>query len=273
MLMHLRLETFDGPLDLLLHLIKTQELNVFNIPIVLITEQYLNFLRQAPDMDFHQAGDYIAMAAQLIEIKAASLIPVLQQGDANSMDELDENDPRKPLVEQLLEWEAIKQACTKMETFTILGRDVFRSGESIRRQAEFDSYEPPVKGDSFSLVIAFESILLKFAEKKNAPTVRVRAQSISIHEKIEVIKDRVRDVEDCIFQELLEECASRYELIVTLMAVLELAKANHVNILQEEAFGPIHLTKGEKFHENLGQIDGEEVPLIPVAQPLAAAQA
>ena len=103
--MHLRLENFDGPLDLLLHLIKAQELNIFNIPIAIITEQYLSFLKQVPALDFHSAGEYLAMAAQLIEIKANLLVPVLQNNlqESQTLEDIPEDDPRRVLVEQLLE--------------------------------------------------------------------------------------------------------------------------------------------------------------------------
>src|SRR3712207_1763947 len=102
--MHLRLESFDGPLDLLLHLIRVQEINVFNIPISTITEQFLSFLGQFPELEFHLAGEYLAMAAQLIEIKAQMLLPALQNklSDPHSLAEMSEDDPRRPLVEQLL---------------------------------------------------------------------------------------------------------------------------------------------------------------------------
>jgi segregation and condensation protein A len=259
--MHLRLQSFDGPLDLLLHLIKAQEINIFNIPMSLITEQYLGFLRQVPELDFHQAGEYLAMAAQLIEVKVAMLIPALQNRileNAQSLEEMADEDPRRPLVEMLLEREAIRQACERLERMSILGRDVFPSGEHGRRAHEFDDAMAPVKGDAFSLVIAFERLLLRYAETRVAPVVKVRAQKITIQSKMQLIKRRFEIAEEYTLREFFDECESRYELIVTLMAVLELSKANHLSCLQAELFGPIVLTRGPRFYDAAPELEGED---------------
>lgn len=259
--MHLRLQSFDGPLDLLLHLIKAHEVNIFNIPMALITEQYLGFLRQVPELDFHQAGEYLAMAAQLIEIKAGMLIPALQNrvvDDPSALEEMDPNDPRRPLVELLLEREAFKRAVDQLDSLALLGRDVFASGEPLRRREEFENLEAPIKGDPFSLVIAFERLLLRFAETRAAPVVRVQAQKITIQTKMQRIKRKFELVEEYTLREFFDECETRYELIVTLMAVLELSKANHLNLLQAELFGPILITRGPKFYDLAPELEGED---------------
>jgi segregation and condensation protein A len=251
-MMHLRLQSFDGPLDLLLHLIKVQELNIFNIPMSLITEQFLAFLRQVPELDFHQAGEYLAMAAQLIEIKVAMLIPALQNRmgeDVLGLNEMDENDPRKPLVAALLEREALLRAVAQLDAMSLLGRDVFPSGAHHRLQTEFEHVEAPIKGDAFSLVLAFEQVLLRFAREKNVPVVKVHAQKITIQKKMELIKFKFEMQEEFFFKELVSVCESRYELIVTFMAILELSKAGQVEIQQGEIFGPILIKKGKMFEE------------------------
>lgn len=259
--MRLRLENFDGPLDLLLHLIKAHEVNIFNIPIVLITEQYLSFLRNVPDLDFNQAGEYLAMAAQLIEIKANFLVPALQNtlvDEAQSLDQISDDDPRKSLVEQLMAYEAIKEACLKLDKLKILGRDVFPSGESKRREGEVnDDLLHPIKGDAFELVIALERVLLRFAQKRNAPKVTVRAQKITIESKIVKLKARFQMFASAELTELFIDCESRYELIVTIMAVLELCKANQLVVDQQELFGPITVTRGQKFEDEVPVIEGE----------------
>jgi segregation and condensation protein A len=259
--MHLRLQSFDGPLDLLLHLIKAHEVNIFNIPMSLITEQYLGFLRQVPELDFHQAGEYLAMAAQLIEIKAGMLIPALQNRLVENPDALEDmaaDDPRRPLVELLLEREAFRRAVDELDALSLLGRDVFPSGEMNRRKEEFENTDAPIKGDPFSLVIAFERLLLRFAETRAAPVVRVRAQKITIQSKMQRIKRKFEIVEEFTIREFFDECETRYELIVTLMAVLELSKANHLNMLQAELFGPIVLTRGPKFYDLAPELEGED---------------
>lgn len=250
--MHLRLENFDGPLDLLLHLIKTQELNIFNIPIFNITEQYLSFLKQVPELDFLNAGEYLAMAAQLIEIKANLLVPVLQKTPAlqpTDINEISETDPRKLLVEQLLEFEAFKKASEILQTLNSNVQEIYSSSEYKRRDEEFSNFEHPIKGNPFDLIISLERILLKYSNH-SFPKVIVKSQKITIQQKMELIKKHLEHNEIITLNNLILECLSRYELIVVIMAVLELSKANHINIFQIEMFGDIELSKGNKFYEN-----------------------
>lgn len=251
--MHLRLENFDGPLDLLLHLIKAQELNIFNIPIVMITEQFLGFLKQIPQLDFHAAGEYLAMAAQLIEIKANMLVPVLQNryDQIQSLEDIDDGDPRKILVEQLLEFEAIRKASEILGAQSHLYKEIFPSKEGKRREDEFSVFEHPIKGDAFELVIAFERVLLEFSVQKAAPRVTVKAQKITIQQKMISVKKRIEVADAMTLRELIFNCISRYELIVTIMAVLELCKANHLIAQQDQVFGEIQLLRGTQFDEIL----------------------
>ena len=253
--MHLRLENFDGPLDLLLHLIKTQEMNIFNIPIFTITVQYLAFLRQVPELDFHQAGEYLAMAAQLIEIKANMLIPVLQNKaeSPESLAEIPEDDPRKILVEQLLEFEALKRAALMLEQMGALRAEIFPSGEYKRRSDEFDNFSYPIKGNPYELVVAFERVLLKFSQQKENPKISVRAQKITIQQKMLMIKKRLEPVTVFFLSELINDCMSKYELIVTLMAMLELCKSHHIHVEQIEAFAEISILRGDLFTEIISE--------------------
>jgi len=265
--MHLRLQSFDGPLDLLLHLIKAHEINIFNIPMALITEQFLGYLRQVPELDFHQAGEYLAMAAQLIEIKVAMLIPALRGrvAEADSLDNMADDDPRRELVQALLERDALRRVVEQLDSLSLLGRDVFPSGESRRREEEFENAEAPLKGDPFSLVISFERLLLRFAETRAAPTVRVHAQKITIQSKMVAVKRRFALIEEVTLREFFDECESRYELIVTLMAVLELAKAAHVSLMQAEIYGPVLITRGARFYDDAPELEGEDTGRAAVA--------
>lgn len=258
--MHLRLENFDGPLDLLLHLIKAQELNIFNIPIVLITEQYLGFLKQVPELNFYIAGEYLAMAAQLIEIKATMLLPLLQnriEDIPKSAEDIPEGDPRKQLVEQLLEYEAIKRAAEILGKAHALTKDVYRSGEPKRREEEFAQFEHPIQGNPFDLVIALERALLRFSSQNAAPRVVVRAQKITIQQRMGVIKKHLEVGMTTTVMELLRECVNRYEMIVTLMAVLELCQAHQVIVEQLQPFGDIDIRQGPQFGEAIGDVSAE----------------
>lgn len=261
--MHLRLENFDGPLDLLLHLIKAQELNIFNIPISIITEQYLGFLKQVPELDFLTAGEYLAMAAQLIEIKANLLVPVLQKNSTlqvENLEELSGDDPRKILVEQLLEFEALKKASEHLQTLNANVQDIFSSAENKRREDEFSQFEHPIKGNPFDLIISLERILLKYSNQ-STPKVIVKSQKITIQQKMEMIKKCLEESEIVTLNSLILNCFSRYELIVVIMAVLELCKANHVNLFQSEMFAEIELSKGYKFYDDTSTLQDVEVQL------------
>jgi segregation and condensation protein A len=258
--MHLRLENFDGPLDLLLYLIKTQELNIFNIPVAHITEQFLGFLAQVPELDYQTAGEYLATAAQLIEIKANMLIPILQnKPDPENLDEMPEEDPRKPLVEQLLEFEALKKASEFLAQAGKMQMEILPSGEFKRREDEFEQFEHPLKGNPFDLVIALERVLLRFSVQKSAPRVTVRAQKVTIQQKMVELKKRLEPLESISLKEFVEDCDSRYELIVTIMAMLELCKARHVFVRQEIEMGDIAIFKGEFFFDTSDLVIEEEI--------------
>lgn len=262
--MHLRLSNFDGPLDLLLHLIKVQEVNIFNIPIVQISQQFLSFIRQLPEVDYARAGEYLAMAAQLVEIKSRMLLPnfVAEDSEASSLDEVDENDPRKPLVQQLLEHEAaaIKQAALQLESAAMLGERMLGSGEAMRRAEEWADLPRPIDGRPLQLLLAFEGVLLRFAKAQSVPRVTVKSQKITIHQRMEQLKDKFSLRSSWLFTELLEDCESRYELIITLMAVLELCKARQLDYRQEYVYGPIQIFQADCFADPTPGTEGFEEP-------------
>ncbi len=252
--MHLKLENFDGPLDLLLYLIKTQDINVFDIPIVNITMQFLGFIREAGELDIQLAGDYLAMAAQLIEIKTNSLLPILQDKPltAESLEDISDADPRKPLVEQLLEYEAYKKASETLAQKSALFADVYPSSEFKRRAEEWDAFERPIKGNQFDLAIVFEKILLQYSHIKTLPKVVVQTQKITIEQKMDDIRQTLGGTTVPIaLKALILKCDSRYELIVLLMALLELCQRRQLVLMQSDQFEDIYLTAGIQFVEEL----------------------
>jgi segregation and condensation protein A len=252
-MLQLKLENFDGPLDLLLHLIKIHEIDIFNIPIVLITHQYLNYLSQVDMLDFHLAGDYLVMASQLIEIKTKMLIPILQQGqgEEEALEEALEEDPRQKLVEQLLEYQSIKQLAQMFEKRGEAYQNLFFSGEAARREDEFESFEKSIviKGNPFELIIAFERILLRYQKKKREPQVKVFRQKITIQQQMIKIFKLITKNETLSFFELSQGCVSRYEIIVLFMAILELAKERLLHLKQGALFEDIILWASERIKE------------------------
>ena len=248
--MHLVLEHFDCPLDVLAHLIKVQEINVFNIPMALVCEQFLQFLNQLPQLDFQLAGEYLVMAAQLVEIKASLLIPALQNTPApepQTLDQMNTQDPRRPLVEMLLARESLQELTLFLDKRWNREPVGLPSGEALRRAQELDDLPAPILGDAFSLVIAWERILLKFAAQKSKPKVKVHAQRITIQKKMSFIFKNLESADSVGLFYLFESCLDRYEIIVTLMATLELAKEQCVQLHQERDFEDITLLKSKNF--------------------------
>ncbi len=235
-------------------------MNIFNIPIVLITKQYMEFIHETRELDYDRAGSYLAMAAELIEIKSKWLIPALQNRlneEATTLDEMSEDDPRKPLAEKLLEFEALKEAAEQLESIPMLGRDAFPSGECKRRADEIAALPIPVKGNVLDLALALERSLIRFAEKDKAPRVKVRSQKITIHSRMLSLKERFKNIPDCMLTDLFVECNDRYELIVTLMAILELVKGEQLNVAQEYLFAPMKITTGVRFGEEISEVEEE----------------
>ena len=248
-MLQLRLESFDGPLDLLLHLIKVHEVDIFNIPIVLITNQYLSFLSQVDDLDFHEAGDYLLMASQLIEIKAKMLVPILQNREVVEEEEILEGDPRAKLVADLLQYQTIKELASRFEKKNEEYHNTFISGEPQRRQDELEWYakEGQVKGNPLDLIISFERVLLRFQKVKKDHKVKVLKQRITIQDQMKKLIEELRQKGNLSFFEQLRACETRYEIIVLFMAMLELAKEKILYLVQETAFFDILICSAEKI--------------------------
>lgn len=244
------MNNFDGPLDLLLHLIKSQEMNIFSIKMQVILSSYLAFLDDLPRIDFHAASEYLAMAAQLVEIKAQMLLPSLTNTtpEATSLEEMASQDPRRPLVEQLLEYEAIRQTALQFEArLTQFTRfDTIPSGQYARREEEFSQYEHPIQGHGIDLLLAFERVLLGFSKRSQLPKVRVEAQKITLEHTMTQVYTWLGQAAEgfLLWEELVTRCTSRYELVVLVLALLELAKTKILILKQDQAFGPIWVQPG-----------------------------
>jgi segregation and condensation protein A len=252
--MLLHLDNFDGPLDLLLYLIKSQEINIFNIPIFTITEQFLNFLKNTTTLDYLNAGEYLATASQLIEIKAHFLLPAIQKKygqDYQSMEDVEETDPRKQLVEQLLEYESLQRAGMFLKTQLLAQPEIYPSQEYKRREEEFSEFEHPIYGNAFDLAIAFEKVLLRFSQQKPVPKLSVKSHKITIQQKMFFIKNKLEEVEFLFLLELMSHFSSRYELIVSLMAILELCKSRQITLEQNTLFGDIKIQRGPYFAQDV----------------------
>lgn len=224
-----QLDIFEGPLDLLLHLIKKNEVNITDIPIATITEQYLAALELMESLSLDVAGEFLVMAATLIHIKSRMLLPA---GD----DEPDEDqgiDPRDELVRRLLEYQRYKEAAGELEQREMLTRDVF-----IRSATPSEEVGPR----GFREVSIFELLaaLKRVIDRLPKDSVHeVTLEKITVREKMTLLLDKLRTQGSVLFEALFSEVKTRMEVVVTFLAMLELVKVRAIRIYQDELAGPI----------------------------------
>ena len=232
-----KLENFEGPLDLLLHLIKKNELDVHDIPIALITAQYLDAIALLQELDLDVAGDFLVMAATLIHIKSKMLLP---RPETAAGIEGDEEDPRDALVRRLLEHQKFKAAAGLLHE-----REQLRAAQWLRpdeRVAEIagDDYEPELEVDLFSLLSAFQTVVER---AKLRPKVVLPPEQVSVEMRIEQLLARLSETEACGFEALFADVNDRSGLIVTFLALLEMIRLKLVRVFQSGSFGPIRVYK------------------------------
>ncbi|MEW5983606.1 MAG: segregation/condensation protein A [Acidobacteriota bacterium] len=240
-----RLQAFEGPLDLLIHLIRKNEVNIYDIPIALITAQYLEYLDLMEELNLDVAGEFVVMAATLIHIKSRMLLP---RPDPRQEDEPE--DPRQSLVERLLEYQKFKAAANLLHE-----RETLRSAQWQRpdqRVAEIagEGVEPEIEVDLFSLMAAFKAVLDR---AKARPVVPLPAERISIEERITQLLGRLSETEACGFEDLFDDVSARPGLIVTFLALLEMIRLRLVRVFQAGVFGQIRIYKRpEREHQRSG---------------------
>lgn len=228
-----RLEMFEGPLDLLLHLIHKNEMDITNIPIALITEQYLEYLKLMKVLNLDVAGEYLLMASTLLHIKSKMLLPT-----SSEKEEEEGEDPRAELVRKLLEYQKYKNAAAELERRPMLDRDVF-----VRLALVGDvegKEEERIEVNLFELLDAFRQVLEK---AKPEAFHEVILDRVSVEEKVqEILLLLQREKRSMAFHLLFPEQASRRMIIVTFLAILELVKMKLVRIFQPAPFETIRLS-------------------------------
>jgi segregation and condensation protein A len=232
-----RLERFEGPLDLLLHLIRKNEVNVHDIPIALIAHQYLEAISLMEELDLDVAGEYLVMAATLIHIKSKMLLP---RPETAAGAEGEDEDPRDALVRRLLEHEKFKAAAGLLhEREQVRSAQWQRPDERVAAMAG-DDYEPELEVDLFSLLSAFQAVVER---AKHRPKVLLPPEHISVEARIEQLLARLSETEACGFEDLFADTHDRGGLIVTFLALLEMIRLKLVRVFQSGSFGPIRVYK------------------------------
>jgi len=209
----IKLDIFEGPLDLLLYLIKKNEIDIYNIPVALITEQYLQYLNIIKSLNLDLAGEYLVMAATLIHIKSKMLLPVPDEPS----DEDSEDDPRFELVKQLLEYQSFKEAASDLESRPLLERDVFK------RTAQPEDIEKPETEDDelievsiFELIEAFHHLVSRIDKKE---LLEIDLEKMSLTDIINDVMERLTREKNLTFDELLGKKKSRRNIVYTFLAI------------------------------------------------------
>ncbi len=249
----IELPNFEGPLDLLLHLIRKHELDILDLPISFITGKYLEYLGLMENLNLDVAAEYLVMAATLAHIKSKMLLP--RPPEDQDDDEIDELDPRAELIRRLLEYQKYKTVAADLSARAIAGRDVFSRGTP---PPAADGPAPLAQVSVFKLLDALKRI----AERVNATiSLEVDAERMSIQERIGGLVELLRERRRCRFDELFEDVSTSYDLVVTFLALLEMAKMRLASIYQTDHEEPIYL--------EYALLDATGEPVVPadVQQP------
>ena len=236
------LPSFEGPLDLLLHLITQHELDILELPISFVTERYLDYLGLMKRLHLDIAAEYLVMAATLAHIKSKMLLP---SPPTDQDDEVDEDglDPREELIRRLLEYQKYKAVAEDLGGRGIAGRDVFHRGSDA---PEPEGPPPLAEVGLFKLLEAFQRVLER---KRGNIAFEVTAERITIQDRIMQITERLRGRKNASFEDLFEDVHSTYDIVVTFLALLEMAKQRMARLYQPDSQGPIRLDL-RVLHEN-----------------------
>jgi len=232
-----KLEVFEGPLDLLLYLIKQDEIDIYDISIERITRQYLEYLQTFRELNIELAGEFIVMAANLIYLKSRSLLPIDQQPPA---EEAEEDDPRWDLIRQLVEYKKFKEAAVDLHLREVEQETIFA------REASPMLSENPLRLEEvgiFQLINAFQSVIKRIEARQEVQ--EIFGERFSVSEKIDAILRRVAAGATVRFSDLFGAIVSRVEVVVTFLALLELIRLKQVRATQKNVFAEIEIAAAE----------------------------
>ncbi|MGI9087958.1 MAG: segregation and condensation protein A [Chthoniobacterales bacterium] len=230
-----KLEIFEGPLDLLLYLIKRDELDIYEISLERITKQYLEYLQAFKELNIDVAGEFVVMAANLIYLKSRSLLPVDQQPPE---EDVEEDDPRWDLIRQLIEYKKFKEAAEQLQVRQLVQEQIF-----FREPAGYEALTstplPLGEVGIFQLINAFQMVLKRIEAREDLQ--EIFGEHFTVSDKIDWILQRVGDGVPLRFSELFASVASRVEIVVTFLALLELIRLRQVRATQPNPFDEIEI--------------------------------
>ena len=230
-----KLEIFEGPLDLLLYLIKRDEIDIYEISIERITRQYLEYLQAFKELNLDIAGEFVVMAATLIYLKSRSLLPADQQPPD---EEAEEDDPRWDLIRQLIEYKKFKEAAAQLHARALEQERIFtRDGGATTTTADAPLRLAEV--GIFQLIHAFQDVIKRVEARENLQ--EMFGEHFTVSDKIDTILKRVADGASVRFTELFGDIVSRVEIVVTFLALLELIRLKQVRAIQRNVFDEIEI--------------------------------
>ena len=235
----IKLGEFAGPLDLLLFLIRQEQANIFDIPISRITDEYLIYIRLMKSLDIAVAADFLVMAATLIEIKSKMLLP----RDPMAPEEEEIEDPRKELIDRLLEYEKFKAAAEMLHEKSTVEHAVFQRGK-----IESDEANAEISATVFDIISVFQKILVRHRDEIKMEIAR---EEISLADMIKTLRRRIFEEVELNVQKFFEEMETKRELVTAFIAVLEIVRTEGVKLTQKKTFGEIILkavTNGSNSH-------------------------
>jgi segregation and condensation protein A len=247
----IRLEQFEGPLDLLLHLIKKNEINIYDIPMALITKQYLEHITLMKSLNLEVAGEFLVVAATLIHIKSKMLLP-----NEPAEEEEEGQDPRAELVRQLLQYKQFKEAAHELEDRERAWRE--RYGRPLLLDAPQEAEELPLELTLFDLMDALQAVIRRAPSKA---LLELTAEQLTVKDRMNFILERLEETDAVSFEALFDIAAGRLVMIVTFLGLLELIRLRLVRAFQAEAFGSILLSRA--FLP--GTLEGLEAETMPNA--------
>jgi segregation and condensation protein A len=226
-----KVDVFEGPLDLLLHLIKQNQIDIYDIPIALVTEQYLDYIRIMKALDLTIAGEFLVIAATLMYIKSRMLLPTPIEEE-----EEEAGDPRAELVQRLVEYKRFKEAAVQLSQQALLGVDVF-----IRPAKEIEAEEGEIEADLFHLIDALRELLTR---REIEDFHEVTLERVTLRDKMTELWEKLQGEKEAVpFTALFTPFCSRVELIITFLALLELIRSGMLRAYQRDVFGPLWVTR------------------------------
>ncbi|CUS34113.1 segregation and condensation protein A [Candidatus Nitrospira nitrificans] len=232
-----RIENFEGPLDLLLHLIKKNEINIYDIPVAMIAQQYLEYLEAMGELNLNVAGDFLVMAATLLQIKSKMLLPVDETAD----DEEEGPDPREELVRRLLEYKAFKEAARQLDDQEKVWREIFWREQALSVDETVEEKDLSLDNVSlFDLVDALKGVLER---TPGGRLIEIAPDNLTVRERMNLILEMLEGKDSVSFAALFERSSQRLVVVVTFLALLELMRLRVARVFQAETFGPILVSR------------------------------